>query len=442
MKNVEYWSFIDKKRRINGGNRMVYCITKLWNEITSMTGPETQICPIHHGELTSPVMLPCHHSFCLSCISSFLDDKTNCPVCDLSIPNNYQVKLKEFLTQLSHPKVISGSDIHYQQLVSSTPSRELVSGTFRQYSITWFKYTQLENNTDVQKEAYQQYHVIKSLNFSDKLIRIFGVTEKPTGIVCEDLSVTIQDLLDKRRRLSLDEISTIAQDILTGLSELHGKSFVSDEFCAKSVLLQVKHHRISRVKLFPFRNGPYSATNETVKTLESVAYNPPEVLLGLTEKRTPAGDVFSFGVLLWCLISNNDPSLVRESLEAIQSDRMKAKGAALIDLTGIPMKFKGFIQVSTSVNPDDRPTAALLLNILRSCFSDYDGDDVVVEIGTEPVVSSPVVSTPVVSAPVREENTTGSREQDPGQQCLQMMLFMFVFFLIFFTFYTASQRDQ
>ncbi|KAL0235271.1 hypothetical protein GEMRC1_001853 [Eukaryota sp. GEM-RC1] len=329
----------------------------------------TVACPIHLGVLNDPVTLPCQHSFCLTCISAFLKIRRHCPVCNQSIPDNYELKRNDLLTQLLQPKVITECDIQDQKHFLSTHSSDLVLGTFSGNRVIWKKYRQLPGLPPAQNKANNQYHLIKSLDFPDKLVRIYGVTKNPPGIVCEHLSASIQDLFNKRQKFSSEDVATIAKDVVQGLSLLHRNNFVHRDISAGNVLLDINHQRINRAKLADFDDVRASNTSVTISFLGTMAYMPPEVLLGHTDKPTPAGDIFSFGVLLWGLLSNQDPSSVREPLQALQMARFERKGAALIDISAIPEKFRPLIQSTTSINPINRPNATLLLNALISCFS-------------------------------------------------------------------------
>ncbi|KAL0236582.1 hypothetical protein GEMRC1_003164 [Eukaryota sp. GEM-RC1] len=329
------------------------------NQIPIKNLDMTVACPIHQGVLNDPVTLPCQHSFCLTCISAFLKVRRHCPVCNQSIPDNYELKRNELLTQLLQPKVITESEIQDEKHFLSTHSSDLLTGTFSGNRVIWKKYRQLPGLPDIQNKANNQYHLIKSLDFPDKLVRIYGVTKNPPW----------NYLFNKRQKFSSEDVAAIAKDVVQGLSLLHRNNFVHRDISAGNVLLDINHQRINRAKLADFDDVRASNTSVTISFLGTMAYMPPEVLLGHTDKPTPAGDIFSFGVLLWGLLSNQDPSSVREPLQALQMARFERKGAALIDISAIPEKFRPLIQSTTSVNPINRPNATLLLDALRSCFS-------------------------------------------------------------------------
>lgn len=45
-------------------------------------------CPICHDKYVSPVLLQCHHIFCETCITFWLDRILTCPLCRAKIVDN------------------------------------------------------------------------------------------------------------------------------------------------------------------------------------------------------------------------------------------------------------------------------------------------------------------------------------------------------------------
>ena len=58
--------------------------------------PEETKCPYHGGLLQDPVVGPCGHSFCKTCVDSEMDDVMECPLCSEPVkeplyPNNFAI---------------------------------------------------------------------------------------------------------------------------------------------------------------------------------------------------------------------------------------------------------------------------------------------------------------------------------------------------------------
>lgn len=102
-------------------------IRKLVNEIgiNEILKVNVQCCPICLGDLTNPVTIACHHTFCWSCLSKAKQLKlSKCPMCRMELsldPRDYEIDglIKQFLDLTDELKSIHGIEksIHWAKSI-------------------------------------------------------------------------------------------------------------------------------------------------------------------------------------------------------------------------------------------------------------------------------------------------------------------------------------
>lgn len=112
----------------------------------------------------------------------------------------------------------------------------------------------------------------------------------------------------ERRYPRIENILLTALDIAKAMAHLHALSTVHGDLKAKNVLLKTKKEDVRgymcKVGDFGFSRFVIDS-HVTTSSYGAVGYMPPELL---TEGRlTPAADVYSFGILLWELMSGQAP---------------------------------------------------------------------------------------------------------------------------------------
>ncbi|WP_100445671.1 Stk1 family PASTA domain-containing Ser/Thr kinase [Glycomyces xiaoerkulensis] len=134
-----------------------------------------------------------------------------------------------------------------------------------------------------------------------------GVHERLPYVVMEYVpGTTLRDLLNRRRRLRVEEAVELCGQVLDGLQAAHDAGLVHRDIKPENILL--KHGgRGDRVKVVDFglaeavhgdrrRRGPLLAT---------AAYVAPELVRG--SPASPAGDVYSTAILLYELLTGEVP---------------------------------------------------------------------------------------------------------------------------------------
>jgi serine/threonine protein kinase len=93
----------------------------------------------------------------------------------------------------------------------------------------------------------------------------------------------------------------------------------------------------------------------------TLPYMSPEQVQGESKLMGPKSDVFSFGVMLYELLSGKHPFLSKTSSETIP----KINAAKPEPLTDAPVQLKSICEQCLSLRPEDRPSAAQIVVTLR-----------------------------------------------------------------------------
>ena len=183
---------------------------------------------------------------------------------------------------------------------------------------------------------------------SDTLCLLMGVMEM--GSLAENLS-----------RLSLTERLQMARDLARGLAYLHGEGIVHGDIRAGTVLI----NRHTEAKWSDF--GLSKTRHTSIATLktgcsQSAAWQAPESWRRRSEL-TPASDVYSFGMLLWSLMTVRLPyaGLSNEVIvPRVLAGTRETLGADLLP------ECKTLIEACWNADPLRRPKAAELVRVLNA----------------------------------------------------------------------------
>lgn len=186
------------------------------------------------------------------------------------------------------------------------------------------------------------------------------------------------DLYSSQRRLTFEEIYSLFRDIVSGLAYLHGSNYVHRDLKPSNCLL---HHETGKITCLISDFGevqPKNAVRKSTGTTGTISYCAPEVLVqdgsGSFGNFTTKSDVFSLGMILYFLCFGRLPYInantIQEELEDI--DLLRAE---ITDWKGfqeerrerpdLPHKLYHLLKQMLALNPQDRPTAADVLEAMN-----------------------------------------------------------------------------
>ncbi|KAL0220868.1 hypothetical protein RCL1_000722 [Eukaryota sp. TZLM3-RCL] len=320
-------------------------------------------CSICLRDFTDPASLPCGHSFCRSCITKWLSSNTSCVHCRLpfnqsQLSTNFQ--LVHVMDELSRPKVIPSSDLTEIVFFTSTNVAEISFCKYRGQPAVLKQYKKCVNGVafNGEKISIRQYSIVKALEFPQNLVRIFGITKDPHGIVMEQLSNSLQHLLHQKIIFSTHDAEVITKDIVSALTSLHSFNFVHRDISAGNVFIKISSSGVVLgAKLGDLDQVKQSNSSISMNFLGTAAYVAPEIMEALDTRNEKPVDVFSLGVLLFALYTSTDPSSICSEPLALMSLRVRNGCKALIDLSKIgECNITSLLTKMTSINPSERPT--------------------------------------------------------------------------------------
>ncbi|KAL0212382.1 hypothetical protein RCL1_006008 [Eukaryota sp. TZLM3-RCL] len=289
-----------------------------------MSKVSSLVCSLHLGLLHSPASLPCGHSFCQSCIQVHLLTSRQCPSCnrgDLEtssiVPN---AALDQVLNELDDRSAIHPNELQIiQQLTSSENSRMYKTALLNTHVI--WKRIIGQNTSPLNVALSNQFSLIQALDFPRNIVRVYGVTHSPPGIVMEQLDCSIQDKFDIGHSFTQHEVCIIVKDMLAGLRSLHNHEVGHCNLKASNVLINEQNGLIITAKLSDLKL--LSGINAMGKNDTYVA---PEIVN--KSKRAPSlsMDVYSLGVLLTGLLLSTDPYVVIRSFVQRSQPHLKSLG--------------------------------------------------------------------------------------------------------------------
>ncbi|KAL0226900.1 hypothetical protein P9112_014224 [Eukaryota sp. TZLM1-RC] len=322
--------------------------------------PDSFICDIHGSLLHDPVLFPgCGHTFCNDCITKWVHINPTCPSCRTKLKDQKltpNLRLTDVMSEVLRPRTIRTSDLSDLSVLSRTPRAVIESGTFNGRPIVFKQpYFTKDNEEKLYQSVTRVYQAFQAMDCPSSVVGILGITTSPPGVIQEKLDLSLQMCFDQKRRVSTREALIIAEDIAMALLSFHSVGFVHRDVSAGNVFLKIRGNQVIGAKLGDFDEVRSTEVTLTQPGLGTVAYVAPEVMSGKNMKANVASDVFSFGVLLWALFTNTDPSRVVDNVHQFNYKRVEKEGAALIDLELLKKPLKSMITSMVSLNETSRP---------------------------------------------------------------------------------------
>ena len=165
---------------------------------------------------------------------------------------------------------------------------------------------------------------------------------------------------------------SMAENICQGLNYLHARNFIHRDFKSSNLLVASRLPAEITIKLMDFADARYILPmHMTRRHIGTVRWTAPEVLQGLDYSES--ADIYSFGIVLWELYTRRVP------YDQITFDSMVEDMILNQQLNPLhdecPTRLRTLYQSCCAFNPQNRPSAADLVEIFSECRRIYDGSD-------------------------------------------------------------------
>lgn len=146
----------------------------------------------------------------------------------------------------------------------------------------------------------------------DRLINLYGVCENPRSMVFEYMPTCLYKCLhEKQEKLNVKQFWQIAKDIVEGLAFLHKNKIYHLDIKSPNILLDKDYRaKLGDFGLAKLRSNTGSIVldeYEQKKRRFSIRWTAPERLNEANKELTAATDMYSYGVVLWELLTQKLP---------------------------------------------------------------------------------------------------------------------------------------
>jgi len=203
------------------------------------------------------------------------------------------------------------------------------------------------------------------------VVLFMGACTEPgkMAIVCELLNFSVHDLLRKNKDITLLQRIKLAKGTAAGIAWLHGATPQIIHRDLKPNNLLVDEHW--NVKVCDFGLSQVKLRENKIRDGKSIPGTPlwmsPEVLLGqdVDEK----ADVYSFGIVLWEIITGQEPFPYMEDFKTFKTAITKNNERPAIP-EDIHPNLRSLLELCWHKDPAKRPTFQQILPLLDSVIVD------------------------------------------------------------------------
>jgi serine/threonine protein kinase len=239
--------------------------------------------------------------------------------------------------------------------------------------------------TDADRARFEREARAAAALSHPNVTRIFdyGVTEGRPFMALEYASGgTLEERLPQGKPMRSDETAAIAAQLAAGLAHAHAAGLVHRDLKPGNVLFDDEN----RPKIADFgiaRIGTGSTLTEAGTVLGTAAYISPEQAAG--EQATPASDVYSFGIVLYRMLTGRLPFEADTPLELVEMHRRLDAPPIAILRPDAPRTLAAVAEAALSLDPRGRPADGIALAAaLAGGATTGEGEDPTISLPNRP----------------------------------------------------------
>ena len=219
-------------------------------------------------------------------------------------------------------------------------------------------------NAHIQREFDREAQVMWRSQFP-RVIRLYGICIEPgrNAMVLERMQTSLYDYLHSDEPLTENQRWQWAIDIAHGLTDLHGAHILHRDLKSHNVLLDAR----GRAKLADFGLAKFRLASSTATQHRShgtLRWRAPELLQAIPPQPSPSMDMYSYGVVLWEMLTRQIPFETQPDDSIIMT--AIREGAREQIPEACPESWRDIIQTCWHQNGATRPSSATVLERLTT----------------------------------------------------------------------------
>ena len=276
----------------------------------------------------------------------------------LVIALNVSVSMATTSKTLDVPQIV-WSDIRQGTLIGSGGYGDVYRGQWKGQDVA-IKELKIKTLTtsQIQREFGEEVNMMWRCQFP-RILKLYGVCVETNhcSMVFELMQESLHDLIHSGKDISEESRLQMAVDIAEGLVNLHDQKILHSDLKSHNILLDKR----GRAKISDFGLAKLRTHTSTVTghhAVGTIRWCAPE-LLGLRPKLSSAADVYSYGMILWELITRKTPFEDQPRDQIIISAVLGGEREEIPD--HCPLVWKEIIETCWEKVPGSRPTATGIL---------------------------------------------------------------------------------
>lgn len=266
-----------------------------------------------------------------------------------------------FVKSLIDPKlVISYFDLVFKQKINEGSFGKIFMGQWSQQTVA-IKTLEGKLSPEDQAQFIREVEIMSRLHHPN-IVQLYGASLE-SGRACLVMEYMEQGSLWwvlRKGNLKPEQQKQIALDIARGLHYLHSKDILHRDL--KSANILINKHDQAKLADFGLAKTAYKSIQTIKSQSQAMGWLAPETLH--TGDYTKASDLYSFGMLLWEIVTGKEPYQDKKPAEIIKHvvDRNQREALA----ANIPEVYRKLIDQCWQVDPKRRPALSDILRQLEA----------------------------------------------------------------------------
>mmetsp|Transcript_32330 Transcript_32330/g.52228 ORF Transcript_32330/g.52228 Transcript_32330/m.52228 type:complete len:399 (+) Transcript_32330:152-1348(+) len=220
----------------------------------------------------------------------------------------------------------------------------------------------------VYEEFMKEVDIMKHLKHRG-VVKLLGLCENPLLMVCEFMSRgSLNHIInDPEASLTLDNIVNFGIEMAEAMDYLHSVNIIHRDLKSHNILVDEDWH----CKISDFGLSRVKAEKSTMTQCGTSCWMAPEVLCA--DRYTLAADVYSFGIVLWELLTRLRPYGTLNAMEIgkrVVLERMRPD----IPASSPSLTYTAVMKSCWDHDPTRRPQFTTAIAMLRSILADPEVD--------------------------------------------------------------------